>query len=86
MEKSSFYEEQLDELEEGLQVLISELDSEETISFEQHQQYQSTLDKSIRELNTLSQEVDATSPTIQTNFTNLLKLQEKIVKIDVEWL
>lgn len=84
MEKSSFYEEQLDELEEGLQVLISELDSEETISFEQHQQYQSTLDKSIRELNTLSQEVDATSPTIQTNFTNLLKLQEKIVEIDVE--
>lgn len=84
LERLGPYEEQLAELEEDLQALIKELDSEETISFEQYQQYQSTLDGLIQELNTVSQEIEAESPVIVDNFRNLLTVQEKMVGIDVE--
>lgn len=84
LERLGPYEKQLAELEEDLQALIKELDSEETISFEQYQQYQSTLDGLIQELNTVSQEIEAESPVIADNFRNLLTVQEKMVGIDVE--
>ena len=84
LERLGPYEKQLAELEEDLQALIAELDGEETISFDQYQQYQSILDSLIQELNTVSQEIEAESPIITKNFKNLLMVQEKIVGIDVE--
>ncbi len=84
LERLGPYEKQLAELEEDLQVLIQELDGEETISFEQYQQYQSTLDGLIQELNTVSQEIEAESPAVADHFRNLLAVQEKMVGIDVE--
>lgn len=84
LERLGPYEKQLAELEEDLQALITELDGEETISFEQYQQYQSTLDSLIQELNTVSQEIATESPIVTENFKNLLMVQEKMVGIDVE--
>ncbi|MBT2571232.1 hypothetical protein [Planococcus sp. ISL-110] len=84
LERLGPYEKQFDALEEDLQALITELDGEETISFEQYQQYQSTLDGLLQELNTLSQEIESESPAINQNFKELLLVQEKMHGIDVK--
>ncbi|WP_142825968.1 hypothetical protein [Planococcus soli] len=78
------YEKQLDALEEDLQALVAELGEEETISFEQYQQYQTKLDELIMELNTMSQEIESESPAVGHNFQKLLIVQEKIHEIDVK--
>lgn len=78
------YEKQLDALEEDLQALVEELDEEETISIEQYQEYQSTLDGLILELSTVSQEIESESPVINQNFHELLIVQEKMYEIDVK--
>ncbi|EIM05305.1 hypothetical protein A1A1_16930 [Planococcus antarcticus DSM 14505] len=78
------YEKKLDALEKNLQSLVAELDDEETISFEQYQEYQSTLDGLILELNTVSQEVESESSALNQNFKELLIVQEKIHEIDVK--
>ena len=83
LERLDPYEKQLAELEEDLQALIAELDGEEAISFEQYQEYQSTLDGLIAELNTVSQEIEEASPAVNNNFKELLVVQEKIHGIDV---
>ena len=84
LERLGPYEQQLVELEEDLEALIEELDGEETINLEQYQDYQSTLDGLIYELNTVSQEIEEASPAINDNFKDLLMLQEKIHGIDVQ--
>ena len=84
LERLGPYEKQLAELEEDLQALIAELDGEEAISFGQYQEYQSTLDGLIQELNTVSQEIEEASPAVNNNFRNLLVVQEKIQMIDVQ--
>ncbi|ANU10217.1 hypothetical protein BBH88_07830 [Planococcus antarcticus DSM 14505] len=78
------YEKKLDALEKNLQSLVAELDDEETISFEQYQEYQSTLDGLILELNTVSQEIESESSALNQNFKELLIVQEKIHEIDVK--
>lgn len=78
------YEKKLEELEEDLQALDAELDDEESISFEQYQEYQSVLDGLILELNTVSQQVESESPAINQNFKELLIVQEKIHEVDVK--
>lgn len=83
LERLGPYEEQLSELEEDLEALLADLDGEETISFEQYQQYQATLDRLIQELNTVSQEIEEESPVITENFKDLLMVQEKMYGIDV---
>lgn len=84
LERLGPYEQQLAELEADLQALIEELDGEEAISFEQYQDYQSTLDGLIHELNTVSQEIEEASPALNANFRELLQLQEQIHGIDVQ--
>lgn len=78
------HEKKLDALEQDLESLIAELDGEETISFEQYQKYQSTLDGLIQELSAVSKEIDSQSPTINQNFKELLVAQEKMHGIDVK--
>ncbi|MDQ0428901.1 Skp family chaperone for outer membrane proteins [Planomicrobium stackebrandtii] len=78
------YQKQLDALEEDLQALVAELGDEETISFEQYQEYQTILDGLIMKLNTVSQEIESESPAINHNFQKLLIVQEKIHEIDVK--
>ena len=84
LERLGPYEKKMDALEEDLQALITELDGEETISFEQYQQYQSTLDGLIQELNTMSQKIETESPAVKQNFKELLLVQEKMHGIDVK--
>ena len=84
LERLGPYEQQLAELEADLQSLIEELDGEETISFEQYQDYQSTLDGLIHQLNTASHEIGEMSPAVNANFKELLLIQEQIYGIDVQ--
>ena len=83
VERLGPYEKQLADLEEDLETLLADMDGEETISFEQYEQYQSSLDELIRELNTMSQEIEADSPAITNNFEDLLMVQQKLYEIDV---
>lgn len=84
IERLGPYEKQIADLEEDLEALLADLDYEETISFEQYQQYQSSLDELIQELNILSQEIEADSPIVTKNFEDLLTVQKKLYDIDVK--
>ncbi|OHX52583.1 hypothetical protein BB777_03510 [Planococcus faecalis] len=83
-EKLVPYEKQLADAEEALHRLIAKLERQETISFEQYQQYQSTLDELIRRLNTISQEIAAESTLLSNKFEDLLRVQKKIDEMDVK--
>lgn len=80
----SHHEKEMDALDRDLESLVAELDGEETISFEQYQKYQSTLDGLIQKLSRVSQKTDSQSPAIKQNFKKLLSVQEKMYGIDVK--
>lgn len=82
--KLVLYEEQLADLEKALNRLITKLDQQETISFEQYQHYQLTLDELIQKLNTVSQEIETESALLTNKFEDLLRVQGKIDEIDVK--
>ncbi|ALS77959.1 hypothetical protein ACQKDB_11780 [Planococcus kocurii] len=83
-EKLVPYEKQLADVEEALNRLLAALERQEMISFEQYQQYQSTLDELIRRLNTISQEIAAESTLLSNKFEDLLRVQKKIDEMDVK--
>ena len=76
------YENQLTELDKEIRIQNAQLDRENTISFEQYDQYQSTLTNLLQDATSISREVEAISLTAQ--FEQLVIIQKKIQEIDVK--
>ncbi|MCH4824687.1 hypothetical protein [Planococcus halocryophilus] len=77
------YENQLmEELEEKLRILSAQIEGENTISFDQYKQYQSTLNELIQDTTTISRETEPMNLTNQ--FEQLVTVQKTLQEIDVK--